>query len=1464
MAHRGGINADGRTGDGCGVLMQKPDTFLRTVADEAGWTLASAYAVGTIFLSRDAAYSKRGRETLERCLAAEGLQVLGWRPVPIREQHCGELAQLCRPTIEQLFVNLPENWDEAHAAARLFVARKRAELLLTDDPDFQVCSLATGVISYKALSNAEDFAAFFPDLSDPRLQTAIATFHLRYSTNTLPHWALAQPFRLLAHNGEINTIVGNRNWAQICGAKLRGELLPELDELGSLVNQDGSDSSALDNMLELLCTGGVDLFRALRLLLPPAWQQQMHPDMSPAQRAFYEYHATHMEPWDGPTSIVLTEGRYAVCLLDRNGLRPVRYEITRDDVITIASETGVRTRDDADVVTAGRLGPGGILAVDTASGQLLHSYDIEERLARQHPYQQWLAERVHTLQPLTDAAPKHCEAPLAVQMKQFEFSAEEADQVLAPLANAGQEATSSMGDDLPSAVLSIRVRPLYDYFRQQFAQVTNPAIDPLRETLVMSLRTWLASKGNLLHPGPEQAERIALPSPILLPEEFAALGALETRWAPRELLAGSHAVGQPGSLAAALDALADEAEQVARDGTATLLLADWGLAPDRVPIHSLLAVGAVHTRLIECKLRGDVNLIVASGSARDAHQIATLFGYGATAVYPHLAYPLIEGLAAGGQTVCAAAEACANYRHGIEKGLLKILSKMGISDISSYRGAALFEAVGLSAELVARCFKGTPNTIGGADLSDLERDAEQLGELAWQPLRPLERGGLGKFVFDTEYHDFNPDVVSSLQKFADSGKPERYRTFKQTVEGRPVAMLRDLLRLRDDAGDKALPLEQVEPMAAILRRFDSAGMSLGALSPEAHEVLAMAMNQLGGRSNCGEGGEDAARFGTERNSRIKQVASGRFGVTPHYLVNAEVLQIKIAQGAKPGEGGQLPGNKVDERIAGLRHVLPGTTLISPSPHHDIYSIEDLAQLVYDLKAINPDARVSVKLVSSPGVGTIAIGVAKAGADMVTISGGEGGTGASPLSSIRYAGSPWELGLSDAHQALCEAGFRDRILVQTDGGLKTGTDIIKAALLGADSFGFGTAPLVAAGCKFLRLCHTNRCPTGIATQDEWLRQHHFHGSVQKVTRFFEMVAQDVREQLASLGYARLEDLIGRTELLEAANGDTPRQRRLRLAPLLHTPDIAHEQRHCSLDVHHPAVRSPLCEHLARAAEPLLDSGGDLGSHLIGNADRAIGARVSGMIAERHGAGGMPGPPLRAHFEGAAGQSFGAWNAAGLELSLSGVANDYVGKGMNGGRISLRVPLNSQFESHRQVIAGNTCLYGATGGVFYAAGQLGERCAVRNSGCHAVIEGAGHHCCEYMTGGVVAVLGSCGVNFGAGMTGGFAFVLDLAQDFDRRCNTDLVGILPLDTVGMRDFSTFLWQLVQDFVDTTGSPWGQQLLERHQHYQAQFQVVLPRAFMEQPERLLLSEQRCRDGSAAGIEDALVPTRIPQPAAS
>ena len=1040
-------------------------------------------------------------------------------------------------------------------------------------------------------------------------------------------------------------------------------------------------------------------------------------------------------------------------------------------------------------------------------------------------------------------------------MKLFEFSAEESTQVLA-LVNDGQEATSSMGDDLPTAVLSRHERPLYDYFRQQFAQVTNPAIDPLREAVVMSLRTWLARTGNLLQLKADQADRIALPSPVLLPEEFAALSALDGRWTPQKLRSTNHPVGKRNGLMLALKALADEAEQATRDGAAVLLLADWQMTPKHLPIHSLLAIGAVHTRLVEQQLRGDVSLIVASGSARDPHQLATLFGYGATAVYPHLAYALVDQLATSGQTVVAAPEARANYRGGIEKGLRKILSKMGICDISSYRGAALFEAVGLAPEVITACFKGTPSVIDGANFSDLEHDAKQRGQRAWQPLQPLERGGLHKFVFGTEYHDFNPDVVNSLQQLATSGKSKHYLKFKQTVEGRPVAMLRDLLKVRDDGQRKPLPLAQVEPTTEILRRFDSAGMSLGALSPEAHEVLATAMNRLGGRSNCGEGGEDAARFGTERNSRIKQVASGRFGVTPHYLVNAEVLQIKIAQGAKPGEGGQLPGNKVDQRIASLRHVLPGTTLISPSPHHDIYSIEDLAQLIYDLKAINPQARVSVKLVSSPGVGTVTIGVAKAGADMVTISGGEGGTGASPLSSIRYAGSPWELGLSDAHQALCEAGFRDRILVQTDGGLKTGTDIIKAALLGADCFGFGTAPLVAAGCKFLRLCHTNRCPTAIATQDEWLRQHHFHGSVEKVTHFFKMIAQDIREQLAALGVAQLADLIGRTELLETRTGETARQNRLQLAALLRPADIAPERRRCQLDIHRPALNTnPLCERLALAAKPLLNSGGDLGSHRICNTDRAVGAELSGMIVRRHGAAGMPGAALRVHFEGTAGQSFGAWNAAGLELQVSGSANDYVGKGMSGGGISLRPAPNSHFETHRQVIAGNTCLYGATGGKFYAAGQLGERCAVRNSGCHAVIEGAGHHCCEYMTGGVVVVLGNCGVNFGAGMTGGFAFVLDLAQDFDRRCNRDLVEILTLDMAGVGSFPAFLSQLVEDFVSATGSLWGQQVLEQRAQYQPRFRLVLPRSFLGQPEHLLAWEQRRRNGDSTNTLAELVP---------
>jgi glutamate synthase (NADPH/NADH) large chain len=1135
----------------------------------------------------------------------------------------------------------------------------------------------------------------------------------------------------------------------------------------------------------------------------------------------------HMEPWDGPAGIVLTDGRYAVCLLDRNGLRPARWVRTADGFITLASEVGTHGYRNEDVLAKGRLGPGQILMVDTHTGELLQSEDIDKRLKSAHPYKRWLKENSQRIVGSFDgeAAPGIGEDDLAVYMKQFQVSFEERDQVLRPLAESGNEAVGSMGDDTPMAVLSRQQRSLYDYFRQKFAQVTNPPIDPLREAIVMSLETDLGVERNLFHLGPEHADRVILSSPVLSQGKFNTLVNLDRPGYRVADLDGSYDPAQT-DLRSALEALMDLAEQKVSEGNTILVISDRRIEDGRLPIHSLLATGAVHHRLIRAGLRCRANLIIETASARDSHQVACLVGFGATAVYPYLAYSVLEDLMRSGELLGEPTACYKNYRRGINKGLLKIMSKMGISAVSSYRGAQLFEAVGLAREVVDVAFCGVASRIQGARFVDLQADQEALARIARSRRKGISQGGLLKYVHGQEYHAFNPDVVMTLQQAVASGDYAVYRRYAALVNERPPAALRDLLQ--PVAEGAAIPLDDVEPLEAIFKRFDSAGMSLGALSPEAHEALATAMNRLGARSNSGEGGEDPARFGSERVSKIKQIASGRFGVTPHYLVNAEVLQIKIAQGAKPGEGGQLPGGKVNALIARLRHSVPGVTLISPPPHHDIYSIEDLAQLIFDLKQVNPKALVSVKLVSEPGIGTIAAGVTKAYADLITISGYDGGTAASPLTSIRYAGSPWELGLAEVQQTLRGNGLRGNVRLQADGGMKTGLDVIKAAILGAESFGFGTAPMVALGCKYLRICHLNNCATGVATQNERLRDDHFAGTVEMVVNFFTFVAMETREWLARLGMRSLEDLIGRTDLLQRLPGDTARQRCLDLAPILHKPEEAEGQpEFCQVAANTPFDRGEKAEAMLAATLPAIEagSGGEF-SFEVTNCDRSIGARLSGEIALRHGNTGMEENPLVLHLTGTAGQSFGVWNAGGLHMYLEGDSNDYVGKGMAGGKLVIYPPANSRYASQEAAIIGNTCLYGATGGALFAAGIAGERFAVRNSGAHAVVEGAGDHCCEYMTGGCVTVLGETGVNFGAGMTGGFAYVLDMQRNFIDRYNSELVEIHRVSTEDMEAHRTHLREIIAEHVRETGSAWGAEVHDNLEDYIGKFWLVKPKA--------------------------------------
>ncbi|MCB6183287.1 glutamate synthase large subunit [Leeia sp. TBRC 13508] len=1426
LTHRGAVAADGLSGDGCGLLFKKPSAFLREVAGACGFPLADNYAAGLVFLSADAEIAEQSRQILKTELAGQGLLVAGFRSVPTNPIALGEYAKATLPTIEQVFVNCPAVMTPDVFERRLYIARRRAEKAAKPaDKSFYIPTLSGKVISYKGLVTPENLPVFYPDLQDARFLSSLAVFHQRFSTNTWPEWRLAQPFRMMAHNGEINTVQGNRSWARSREQVMKSALIPNMDDIRPVVSTDGSDSMSMDNLLEALVMGGIPLFRALRLMVPPAWQNvdSMDKDL----RAYYEYTSMQMEPWDGPAGIVLTDGRYAACMLDRNGLRPARYVVTKDRHLTISSEVGVWPYAPEDVVEKGRVRPGQIFAADLETGELLRSNDIDNQIKDAAPFRKWVKENARYIETAMNEdglGPVMDKKERLAYQKQFQLTFEERDQVIRVLAEDGQEAVGSMGDDTPMAVLSQKIRSPFDYLRQQFAQVTNPPIDPIRESVVMSLNTVFGPERNIFEQSPDHAKRLEIRSPILSHAKYEALMNLndsnyksvkfDITYNPQE-----------STLKAALDKLVADVLAAARAGGVILTLTDRNISKTRLPIHALFAVGAVHAALINAGLRTKTNLVVETAAARDPHHFACLIGAGVSAIYPYLAYQTVQELLETQQISGNINDLLSYYRKGINKGLLKVLSKMGISTIASYRGAGLFEAVGIHEEVMEVCLPNTESRLSGANFADFEDDMKALARQAWNPMRPISQGGLLKYVFGEEYHAYNPDVITWLQKAVQNTDYDAYRKYADLVNNRPVAMFRDMLKLKTVDG---ISLEDVEPVEEIRKRFDSAGMSLGALSPEAHEALAEAMNRIGGRSNSGEGGEDPSRYGTIRNSKIKQVATGRFGVTPHYLVNAEVLQIKVAQGAKPGEGGQLPGDKVSPLIARLRCSKPGIPLISPPPHHDIYSIEDLAQLIFDLKQVNPQALVSVKLVAEPGVGTVAAGVAKAYADLITISGYDGGTGASPLTSVKYAGTPWELGLAEAQQVLRANGLRGRVRMQTDGGLKTGLDVVKAAILGAESFGFGTGPMVALGCKYLRICHLNNCATGVATQEVKLRTKHFIGIPEMVINYFTFIAQETREWMAKLGVSKLEELIGRLDLLEVLEGESERQKRLDLNALVGGRDIpATEPRFC-VEASNPSFdKGELAEQMVVDAQLALQhkTHQEL-FYPIKNTNRSIGARLSGEIARRWGVSGLPEGTLHVRFKGSAGQSFGVWNANGLDLTLEGDANDYVGKGMNGGRIVIAPPPGSTFKSHESVIVGNTCLYGATGGKLYAAGIAGERFAVRNSGAFAIVEGAGEHCCEYMTGGCVIVLGETGGNFGAGMTGGFALVYDENDKIVRRYNNELVDIQLITSEAYGHVRQFLRDRIEEHVELTGSARGREILDDFADAIGKFWLVKPKA--------------------------------------
>jgi glutamate synthase (NADPH/NADH) large chain len=1432
LTHRGAVAADGKSGDGCGIMLQFPEPFLRAVAADNDIRLNERFASGLVFFSPDAKSVARGQKILTRHLQRSALEVAGWREVPTRPEVVGKQALASMPAIFQLFVNAPAGWRSHDIERQLFAARRLAfeeeRQLTRPDPLYYVVTLSNLTMVYKGLVQAEHLGDFYPDLRDERMTSAIGICHQRFSTNTLPRWNYAQPFRYLAHNGEINSVNANRDWANTRGAILHSPLLPRLEELSHLVNEGGSDSSSLDNLLEVFLAGGMDIFRAMRLLLPPAIRDDMDPDL----KAFLEFNSMHQEPWDGPAGVVATNGRMASCNMDRNGLRPARYSITHDGIFTVASESGVWDCPPDRIQRRGRLGPGEMIAVDTETGRFWTNNAIDDVLKATHSYREWMTENVIRVwnndEQERKAANKFMREAadrLPIYQRLFGLGQEEIDTIIKPMTLQAQEPVGSMGDDTPLAVLSTRNRSIYDYFRQSFAQVTNPPIDPLRESAVMSLETCIGREHNVFHETASHAFRVLLPWPVLNYVKYQTLLKLDQRYYRNVRFSLNFDPDFVG-LQAALEGLAKSCLEAVRDGATIIVLSDRDVTTGHLPMPAPLAVGAVHQVLLQAGERPNANIVIETGTARDPHQFAVLLGLGATAIYPYLAFQSINQLQDSGALEGDLIELRKNYRRGIRKGLLKILSKMGICTMASYRGSQLFEAVGLAPEVTRLCCPKVASKIGGAGFAELEADIERQAGQAWsEPMRPT-RDGLYRFMHGGEAHAYNPDVVMALQHAVASGDWADYRAFADAVDRRPPLALRDLLALKPPG--REVPLKDVEHEDLIYPRFDTAAMSVGALSPEAHEALAVAMNRLGGRSNSGEGGEDPRRFASERNSRIKQVASGRFGVSAHYLVNADVLQIKVAQGAKPGEGGQLPGHKVTAEIAALRCSTPGVTLISPPPHHDIYSIEDLSQLIFDLKMVNPRALVSVKLVSGAGVGTIAVGVAKAYADLITIAGFDGGTGASPLSSVKYAGLPWELGLAETHQALVQNELRHKIRLQVDGGLKTGLDVVKGAMLGAESFGFGTGPMVALGCKYLRICHLNNCATGVATQNKELRDKHFHGLPERVMNYFRFLARDVREIMASLGVTRFTDLIGRSDLLEQLPGVTAKQQALDLSPILAAARTRNDQTPwCSEERNPPFDRGLLNREIVEACADALREGESWSGHFgIHNYDRSVGAMLAGEVAQRHGRDGLPSDRIQVRLTGTAGQSFGCWNTPGVSLYLEGDANDYVGKGMSGGRIVLNTAESDRAHARRNVICGNACLYGATGGELYANGQAGERFAVRNSGAQAVVEGAGHHACEYMTGGTVVIMGPFGPNLAAGMTGGELFVLDPNKLTERYLNREFVEAAPLEDQQFDAPRRRLKALVSSHVNLTGSEWGRRVLDSWEMMLPNWTYIVPRA--------------------------------------
>jgi glutamate synthase (ferredoxin) len=1452
MEHRGGQGSEPNTGDGAGIMIQIPHRFFRREMAALGVTLPEEgdYAVGMLFMPHDQAQREEQERTFEAIVREEGQDVLGWRTVPTNDELLGRSAKEAKPYVRQLFIGRGAGTEAGLAFERkLYVIRKRAERAIryADFPGgdrFYVSSLSCRKIVYKGMLTTEQLKSFYPELTDETMETAIALVHSRFSTNTFPSWDRAHPYRYLIHNGEINTLRGNINWMHARQTLLASELFgDDIEKVKPIIDADGSDTAMFDNVLELLYLAGRPLAHAAMMMVPEPWTN--HESMSPEKRAFYEYHSTLMEPWDGPAAMAFTDGVQIGAILDRNGLRPARYCVTKDGFIILASEQGALEIPQEEILYKDRLRPGRVLLVDTKEGRIISDEEVKKAIATEHPYREWLDEHLIGLDDLPDAPeiPGPDSEKVRIRQAAFGYTYEELRKVLEPMAGTGGEPIGSMGYDAPLAVLSERPQRLYNYFKQLFAQVTNPPIDAIREEIVTSTVTTIGAERNLLKPEPESCRHIRLETPILSNEQFAKLRHIRRP--------GFKAItipilfpadeGEKG-LREAIDLMCEAADRVIEKGHNLIILSDRGIDRENAAIPALLAVSALHHHLIRRGTRTKVSLLLESGEPREVHHFALLLGYGVSAVNPYLAFETIADMIRRGMLTGVTYEkAVQNYIKAATKGVVKILSKMGISTIQSYRGAQIFEAVGIAQDVIDKYFTWTASRIDGIGLDviaaeTLKTHAKAFGTAA-DVEEALDSGGEYQWRKDGEDHLFNPETVHTLQLATRTNDYRLYKRYSKLVEGEEETRrtLRSLLRFKKAS---PVPIEEVEPVESIVKRFKTGAMSYGSISKEAHEALAIAMNRIGGKSNTGEGGEDPRRYvpdsnGDSRRSAIKQVASGRFGVTSLYLVNADEIQIKMAQGAKPGEGGQLPGRKVYPWIAETRGSTPGVGLISPPPHHDIYSIEDLAELIHDLKNANPRARIGVKLVSEVGVGTIAAGVAKGRADVILISGYDGGTGASPVTSIRHAGLPWELGLAETHQTLMLNDLRGRVTVEVDGKLMTGRDVAIAALLGAEEFGFSTAPLVVLGCVMMRVCHLDTCPVGIATQNPELRKN-FMGSPDYVVNYMRFIAQELREIMAELGFRTVDEMVGRVDMLETDETALYGKRRgLDLSPLLHQPDLPSDApRRKVREQNHGLEESLDARHLIPLARPALERREPVSASLpIRNTNRVVGTMLGFEVTSRYGAEGLPEDTIRFHFTGSAGQSFGAFLPRGITLSLEGDANDYVGKGLSGGKLVIKPSPKATFRAEENIIIGNTALYGATGGEAYIRGIAGERFAVRNSGAYAVVEGVGDHGCEYMTGGRVVVLGRTGRNFAAGMSGGIAYVYDEEGDFPIRCNFEMVG---LETLESDREAEEVRAMIRRHAELTDSERAREILADWEVARWKFAKVIPKDYKRMLERI------------------------------